>query len=234
MIKPVYFNAATCFIVSFAAMSVVVLFFRKSAKDPDISSAAWFWALMSGLWFFAGLRQIFFAAGNLDVDRGLFFVTQIFVPIHLIPAAYNLTYKVFTSKKTSSRVSIFYMLLSMVFVYLLLRYGVSGPIVSQWGSKYAPSNYIFSMLMIPYIPLVFLILFDLGRRVFIWFKHRVIIDLDKFFMTLSFFVYAISGILDEKGAVVGWQLMLIRIFLVASVLLAYLSISAGEYKERKT
>ena len=225
MIKPVYYNIFACLAISFAALILVILLFRRRIEEPDFIPVLCFWLLVACLWLVVGMRTVFFVMEMYNVDRALFLVAEILTILHLIPAVYYLTYRVFENKNAGNLVSIFYVFLVLVFAYLIIKGDIFGPYLSIWGSEYSISSALFYIFLIAFVPILFLIILDLGKRIIIWVRKRMIVNLDKFFMTLSLLVYAVGGAFDVKGVAVGWGLMFIRMFIMTAILLAFLSVT---------
>lgn len=198
-----------------AATARHILLYRD--RDMVDRNYALFWMFAAGLWFTSGLRLVFFQLGFPAIDRALFYVVQVFVVLHIVPASAFMILKLTRSKAAFAAVVGGVSVLALLFLAFVFIDGVGKAEISKWASEYRIGGRA-AMFFLPTFVIVFAgNIVDLALRA----ARRVLrrpSDVATDFGTLALLIYMAGGYVDVLGKTWDWQLLLIRaIYLVAAL-----------------
>jgi uncharacterized membrane protein YfcA len=75
---------------------------------------------------------------------------------------------------------------------------------------------------------LFCLFFDLSRFLIIWIREKKVSEIKYILSSLAIFIYGIVGYFDNMGYDATWVMVLFRLFMVLSALIAYLAFSKNE------
>ncbi|MCL4233290.1 MAG: hypothetical protein KJ042_02100 [Deltaproteobacteria bacterium] len=198
-----------------AATARHILLYRD--RDMVDRNYALFWMFAGGLWFTSGLRLVFFQLGFPAIDRALFYVVQVFVVFHIVPASAFTILKLTPSKAAFAAVVGGVSVLSLLFLAFVFIDGVGEIEISKWTSEYRIGSRA-AMFFLPAFVIVFAVNGFAGARRAARRVLRRSSDIATDFGTLALLIYMAGGYVDVLGKTWDWQLLLIRaIYLVAAL-----------------
>lgn len=201
-------------------------------RDRANLSFALFWFLFSFVWLFLGIRLLFAALGLEQLDHLFFYVAQVFIFLHMVPAGFYIYLKVFKKEGLALGMSGLLFLLALLAIFLLFRYGmITGP-VSEFTTEYGPNPLalnIFRLMLILGLPLYY---YQCLRIIFLWLKRRGLLELPSFLASFAIVLYASLGYFDEKGYMADWPLVFFRLSYLFAIFLVYLSLALKEPSPR--
>ncbi|MDP8254677.1 MAG: hypothetical protein P9M14_02915 [Candidatus Alcyoniella australis] len=215
------FNVFTVWAV--AAMGLVTAYqiVHLSGRAPEDRSFALFWLLFACLWFFAGLRQVFHYLGNSDMDLAIFIVVQVFLALHLIPALYFLSRRVFGKTGLTRMITIYAGLGGLLFLIFLAIDGVKFREATEFGSEWQLSTRTFIAFGCVFVAAVLMTVSDL----ILWGWRRIRgldrSDTEYALIVLSIMIYETVGVADAKGLTAEWWMLAGRGLMLISALIAY-------------
>lgn len=222
------FTASIGWLLSFFGLFVAFSIWQTGKKEKSNFIFALFWFLFAFVWFFIGLRHLFAAIGLSELDKRFFLVGQVFIFLHMVPAGFYIYLKTFQRNVIAFAFGFLFLLLAIISIITLFKYGIiTGP-VSNFTTEYAPNIFslnIFRFLLILGLPLFY---YHCLRLIFRWFRQRKIIQLPFFLANLSIIVYATLGYFDEKGYMSDWPLVFFRLSYLFAIFLVYLSSALQE------
>ncbi len=127
-------------------VSLLTSFFLLSRKKKGAEYVTFgyslFWLCIGLLYFFVGLRTLFAYLSNPEMDRIFFFIDNAFGGL-MAPLIIPLFLYFWTenTKKSIAGGSAF-LLIWIVWMYLNVTGGVSGPHISYWQSEWTPNSHI--------------------------------------------------------------------------------------------
>lgn len=213
----ILYNVFCCWMVTLigAATARHILLYRD--RDDIDRNYALFWLFASGLWFASGLRLVFFRLGLPAMDRALFYVVQVFVVLHILPAAAFMILKFTRSKAAFAAVVGGVSVLALLFLAFVFIDGVGEAEISKWASEYRIGARAAAFFMPTFVIVFAGNAIDLARRI-IRRALRKPSDIETDFGTLAMLIYMAGGYVDVLGKTWDWQLLLIRaIYLVAAL-----------------
>ncbi len=214
-ISSLFAIAVISFFVSYTA-------FKKTGRTSADISFANCWVAIGLTFFLMGLRTTFFGLGLPAFDKAIAYVVQVSLVFVIISIGH---YSITTSIKNKLKKSLLFFLIfltSIAFLYLLVLFGLEEPLISEWGSEYTaslPANILFGVIGV-------LGLFLLGLS---FFKAKKFKNQKEMIATGSLILIIIFGTIEQLGNV-GWQILMIRVAILFSVLLAYSAYELDKYK----
>lgn len=218
----ILYNIFVCWVVSFAGFFTATHIFKQWKGNKLAISYGYFWLGMGILWLFVGVRTLFYWLGYPEIDKNIFLFNEIFVAGHMIPIAYYLSLKIFKKEKIANFAAIFYAAGTIIFLYFVFGGDIGKALTSNWGTDFPQLGGAKIMFLIMEGMLLFGLLYD-AINFLIQRANQKNAELYLFFATLAVLIYAIGGYFDGQGYTVGWQLLLIRILMMAGAFIAYLS-----------
>ncbi|MGQ9618162.1 MAG: hypothetical protein ACUVUG_04275 [Candidatus Aminicenantia bacterium] len=127
------------FLVSFFT-AYFLLSRRRKGTEQITFGYSFFWLCVGLVYFFVGLRNLFAYLSNPSMDKIFFFVDNAFgglmAPFIIFIFLFFLTEKA----EISFTGGIIFMLIWIIWVFVNLKGGVSGPHISYWQSEWEPSK----------------------------------------------------------------------------------------------
>lgn len=227
------------FLVSAAAFFSGRIIIKNEKKDNSLRYLAFFWFFTAVTWLIAGFAATVWRLGFFSIYHDFLVYPSYITPIVSIPfLIYFLIEKLTGKLKLARNFFIVFMIFSAAFIIILLTTDSLNypPKVDEWNIKAGLKGYALMIFYITSIVAVFFVFIDLFRRIMKWFISGRIVEKNFFFSSVSLLIYAIVGSLEGGGFLLGWRLMLSRIFMVVAIFLAYLAYSGflkAEDKKRE-
>lgn len=222
------FTASICWLIFFFGLFVAYSTWQAGKKDKANIAFALFWLLFAFVYFFVGARHFFAALGFVHLDITVYIIGQIFIFLHMVPAGFYIYSKIFKKQIIAFSFTAFFSLLAVMAITALFKQGIIIGPVSDFTTEYAPnavSLNIFRVMLVFGMPLFY---YHILRFIFTWLKKQEITQLAPFLASLSVVVYASLGYFDEKGYMMDWPLVFLRLSYLFVLFLAYLSLALRE------
>lgn len=217
-------NIFVCWIVAGMGMITAGHVLRLKKSDPGDRSFGYFWLFSGLLWFFSGLRLCFLYFGYPAVDAALFYVVQVFLAIHMVAGILFYNNKLIRNQKAIKIIAFIMGILSMLFLFFTFFYGIKNTIVTPWASDHELPVLAFAFFMPVYCYCVLMGVWAIIKCLTIA-MMRASLDRQALFAFIALLVYQLAGIIDVKGNVADYRLLLIRSLYMVSALVAYMSYS---------
>ncbi|MCD6270304.1 hypothetical protein J7J23_00810 [bacterium] len=222
MSTPILTSIIALFIIAFLSFCIAKHIFRYRKSDRIAVSFAFAWFSVGITMTLMGVRNAFFAFGFSKVDKFIAYAVQFFLPVIFASLGYFIFLAVLGKKKIRIVLNILILVCSGLFLFYLLKEGIRGPVISDWGSEYsAPSSANFFMMVLAAAAFPFL-LYGVFEGAIKWIKKKSPLPSEKFLSILSVLIFIIGAAFEQLGNV-GWHIFFVRIIIIASALLAYLS-----------
>jgi len=214
-------NTIICWLIFLAAFLTATNIFRHR-KGKLYTSFALFWLLAGTLWFQVGLRQYFAWRGEFALDRSTFILDQILVFTHHLPIVFYIFYVIFRKKIVANILLAFFALISLFALYSFLIYGYSSIGITYFSTKHVP--HIFTQIIFSSgFLILFLALLCTTLKKACQVIKRQTKNYSHLAALLSIVIYFIFGYFDQMGLFANWYLLIVRLFILTSVILAYFS-----------
>lgn len=144
--------------------------------------------------------------------------------IHIIPGVFYFGWSLF-KRKTYRHLFITSILCGIFLsVYTFFKYGSIPGILTYWGTKPVANELTQKVFICSvFFPVLLAIFTDFFRRLKNWIKTKSAVEKQLFGFGLAFLIYASTAIFDALAIARGWTLLLIRIGIMLSALIFYLS-----------
>lgn len=220
-------NAFVSWFISFAALFASFSLFGKSRGKRIILAFALFWLTVGIVWFLAGLRLWFAWRGLFDIDRLIFFITQIFVLFHFLSVPYFAARQYFVNKKINLAIVALFTLIVGVAIFFLFKEGIEEKGITFFASKYSPNKITWTLFVTMFALIWISLLIRVGKELFFYLR-KIPVSQPFLLANLSILLYGTIGFFDERGLIAGWALVFLRLILIISAILAYLSFQEKE------
>jgi len=200
----------------------------RKQKDKEKISFAFSWFLMGSVFFLTGLRITAFATGAPELDKNLFYALEICTGLAAGPMMYHVAWKLTRNQKLTIIFTLFAAICGLLFIFFVFKEGVTGPKILVSGSEYTPPTKASFFFILPSIIGLIIVTIDLIKRAIQFFIRKKEFKSEKFLSSLSFFIFVTTAGFDQLGFDTGWNLVIMRIFLMISALIASISYSSVE------
>ncbi len=229
MIPLVFYNIFILFLCVSVGLFTVFTIFQKAKRDKESVSFAWYLFLMLVIFALDALRLLFAYFGYFQIDRILFYSLFVVAPIAMIPCLYHLVLKIGFQERFAKIAGLAGFVMMLVIFLLMLKDGIKGPIITDWGNQYSLFGIGAVVLNIGFLGKYTIIIYDLVSRAGTWIREKKIIDSYRWFTSLTMFMICSIMALETTGLFqAGWQLFLFRILFLIAVLVNYLSYTSEE------
>ncbi len=218
------------------AFFLAFLIFKKWKSDKTAVYFGWFWLMVGFCWISNAVFSIFAGLDMLLTARATVYIIYIFAILQAPFLAYYLIMSLSSNEKAARVFSIIYALYVSVFVFFLIEEGIAGPVFSsEWGIKFhlLKGGYAALFLKIAIIPLFFLALFDLLKRIFDWARKRYLANSRFLVSSLAIIIYLAGGYFEGMGGLPVWQYRFVKLAILAAILMTYLAYYLAAPKESK-
>jgi hypothetical protein len=195
---------------------------RSQESDQADRAFGWFWMLGGGLWFFSGLRNLALFLGYPNLDLYLFYLVQVFLAAHLIPAGYYLMLRAFTKPIVAYYGSLVIAGLCCAFVIFMFYDGVVETTVTPWASEHQIPDRAFAAFLPVYVFAVVMTSYEVVRRLLGKLLGRAL-NRRALFCAIALLLYEAAGIFDTRGVLADHNLLLIRGTYMIAALVSFLS-----------
>ncbi len=225
----ILYNAFVCGVAGFTGLVVFQILYkiRKEKKVKYSRGLDCFTLLLGLIWIFVGIRNLFTYLNLSTVE--IFIYKWLIGPLtylHLIPAFYYIGWSFFKNKKMRFFFNGFFTFMALLAVFAHFKYGFSKPETTYWGNNIVPNELSRKLLTYTlFMPAFICIIIEFVRRFKKWREVKGVIERQLFGFILGFLIYAITGVVDALGAVVGWLMLLARIGTMLVPLTFYLFVS---------
>jgi len=127
------------FIISFLTSFFLVRRRKKGAENVTIGYSL-FWLSVGFLYFFVGLRILSAYFSNFELDKIFFFVDNAFGGLMAPFIIYLFLYFWTENQKTSIFGGSVFLIIWIVWIFVNIKGGVSGPHISYWQSEWIPNS----------------------------------------------------------------------------------------------
>lgn len=225
------FTASVSFLLSFFSFFVAFTFSKEAKGKKAESLFSIFLYLFALLWFMVGMRHL---AGSFDLralDIAIFYANQVVVFAHMVPLGYYIYSKTFKSEKFALAAGFLFVILAILGSIFLFIDGITIGPSNNFTTEYGPggrAELIFKVMFILAVPL-FLIHFI--RLSFDLLKGQRKINFPFYFINTAVVIYALLGYFDEIGILLGWKLVLFRLFYLLCMFFVYISVITSRTEE---
>ncbi|MBM3250964.1 MAG: hypothetical protein FJZ07_01900 [Candidatus Nealsonbacteria bacterium] len=218
------------FVTFIAGIVSLIVFFQlgrlRKKREIRYSRGVDYFLLLYGLlWIFVGIRVFFDWLGLLDLDMFIWdWFTGPMTYIHIVPGFFYFAWSLF--KRKGAR---YLFIGSLIFgtilcLYTFFRYGSIPGELTYWGTKPVANELTQKVFILSvFLPILLAILTDFFRRLKRWLKTKNIVEKQIFGFNAAFLIYASIAIFDALALAPGWKLLLVRIGVMISALIFYLS-----------
>lgn len=215
-------------LVAMAAADFLIVFtiFKNNFRSLEDVAFANCWMVIGLMHSFMVVRTAFFDMGLLSFDRAVAYIVQIFVVFVMAAIGYYVALVSFENKKIRS---IFYFLvfvLVVTFLGLFINFGLSEPMVSNWGTEYTAAWQANLVLMIGIFTAFVVLVYALVKTIR---TYKETGDTKKMISIIALILYIVFSIFEQLGNI-GWHVLLVRILILISILTAYGAYELEKYK----
>jgi len=223
-------NAFICFIIFITTISVSFYIYRRKKENRVDLFLSFFWFFVSLTWLFVFFDLILYLNSRIDLGQMVNqFGVQTFVFAQLTFGVYYGIYRVTKKQNISFVIFLLFIFSSIVALYYMYQPG--GLIFREstnFSVEYIVNQKTWNIFQVMAGVGLFTLFFDLARFLFVWLKKKKIIEIKYILSSLSIFIYGIIGYFDDMGYDATWVMVLLRIFMVLSALVAYIAFSKRE------
>ena len=217
-------------IVSF---STSIFIFKGKSPNKEKKLFAWAWFFIGLILALMGARTTSFLFGFLTLDKTVAFIIQLIMPVVFIVLGAYVFYLSIESNKIRNVFINLLFIAALVFLFFLVKQGLVGPEISEWGSEYtAPRVSNFSMIFLAgagFLALIYKLFEEIKARV--QNKNQASsINSERLMAIISLLILIIAGALEQIGNV-GWVVLLLRVSILFSALLGFLAYNLREPEE---
>lgn len=217
--------------LSLAAMAVadflvVFTIFRSDNRTAEDISLANCWMAIGMMHFLMVLRTGFFGMGLVNFDRALAYIVQILIVFVLLTLGHYVATIAFENKVVKT---VFYFIafgIAASFFCLFINFGLSDPMVSNWGTEYSAAwqanLVLMSGILIAFLSLVYALI----KTIRSYKKTR---NTKKLIIIVSLILFIIFSGFEQIGNI-GWHVLLVRILILTSILTTYSAYELEKYK----
>lgn len=214
------------FAMAAADFLVVFTVFKSKFRSPVDISFANCWMAIGVVHFFMALRTAFFGLGLVDFDQALAYIVQLLIAFVLLAIGHHVALISFENKVIRSIFYIFVFGSTISFLVLFLNYGLSGPLVSEWGSEYSAAWQANLVLIVGSSVAGLALIYSLAKYIR---SYKRTGDLKRVLTIVSLLLYFLFGVLEQLGNV-GWEVLLVRVLNLVVILTAYSAYELEKYK----
>lgn len=221
----VYYYIITSLAISFISLFSGVSFFKKRRLDTSAFYLSVFFLANSCIWLATAVATIFWRVGRGDLFEIFALISYFFV---FASGPGVLGYGLRRNIKNIKISRAIFWLFSLVFVtgvVFMLKDGLLEPRITEWGAKsglFGDAYFIFKTSMTVIVPILLISFF---KEIYNKFIAKKNISMVGFMTDLSVGLYITVTYFDAGALVLGWQLVLTRIFMVIFLISAYLGFS---------
>jgi len=215
-------NALICF----AASLIGLLVFIKIYSEPLLKKRkeqfyyALTWLFLAAVTFFIGLSVIADWFSRHQLEKIIFYVTEIISFATIIIGAHFVHYEMKLSKSVFRVFRVIFSILFILFVYFLGRDGLILRQSEFFGTTFALNIYSRSILFLAIIILFILAAFYVAKKKNLFYSN------EKMVLALTLLLFAAASILAQSGLVNSWQLIVCRLFMLLSSVITYLMLDS--------
>lgn len=228
------FTSLVSFLVSCSAFAAGFSMIGSiQGKNNLFRAFSLFLFVTSGLWFFVGLGLFVGWLGKDNYSLLFFLINQLFVFSSGPVLAYYLSLKIFGKPGITKIISFFYLCVAILGLFFLFKLGVESGASTYFADKFKPNKIAFLIFITMLIPLFISSFLDVLSRI----VKRLFIDkksdVYEIFYSLVVAIYLFLGVFDERGLIVGWELVFFRLIFAAVFLMAYLTFYFQQSKKEQ-
>lgn len=236
----ILFNAMVSAIVAGIAFAFVVFLFRRwKTLDLSMRAYAYFWITTMFVWGASATRYVFYGFHLIDQYYGSpAYWSDVMIQAAVFftgpPVFYYTIVRVFHDPRFARFAS----LVSLILAFFALSYalapgGITPPIITAFSADSTITRVPFSIFSGQVILVLSLLMVDIVGRLRRWYQKRDPHFLYHALYSLSIFIYAILGSIDQSKIILDWPLIVFRMLYSGVFLMAYLTIVQHEaFRER--
>jgi hypothetical protein len=219
------YNAFVCLALFVCGILTSRAIWRRRRDQSGFMFFSLFWFLMGVMWGFVGIRTIFAWAGKYEIDKFIFSIVTIFMILHLWALVSYLSIALFKKGIISRWLILTFTVLSILYLSLFFGGEVHMGSITYWASEWVPpkgANLLFGCTIFPLLVVeaVSVLLKNLYKK-----ESSIILS------SIAISIYIWAGVMDALGALVGWRLLGVRVLMMISSLMAYISFSGQDMEE---
>ncbi len=212
-------SALSVLAISMVSFATFLKIFKTKDRNVNDLSFALCWLNVSLIFLLIGVRMTVFFYGSEEAARIVAYIIQTVLVFIFINFGYYIFY--LESKKKFINKFLFgvVVLSGLCFFLFLIKDGIVGPMVSEWGTEYTASMSANIFLFIAGGLGILAIIFSLIKQSYVFVVKKEI-NKERFFKMLSLLLFVAFGTLEQIGNV-GWHVLFFRILILSSALTAY-------------
>lgn len=223
------YNTIVCFIIGLANLIAFWLLrgIRKKQKVKYSEGIDYFVLLLGTLWILVGIRIFFAYLERPDLDMFMWnWFTGPMTYLHLIPLFIYFGWSFFGNSKVRILFGGFFTLVILFTVFTLFRYGSTPGEVTFFGTKPVANDLTHKIFTFGiFFPIITCMIIDFIKRLRDWIKNKGSLEKQLFGFSSAALLYGLIAVFDGLALVKGWALFLVRIGIMVSALIFYLSAS---------
>ena len=226
----IYYNIFICLSIGIIGLLNLLQIYKKyyDNREAVLYALAWFFGGM--LWLTVGIGAVLNWLG-LDLwELRLYYLAQLFVALNISFIFFFLFDRIFRNDKIGKFLFMAYAGASFAYFLFILIYGFDGPYQTNFASEYVPNIVSASIFKVVFGSGIIFLIYAFLYEPFRWYKYKKVIKPYRFFSMLALVIYAMAGYFEELGLYENWHLFLIRLLLLTSMLIAYLSYNYSKVK----
>jgi ABC-type transport system involved in multi-copper enzyme maturation permease subunit len=223
-------NILICSIISISTLFTATYIFSKNRQNKvDLAFAA-FWFFVSLTWAGVALSLLYYVRGSIVSDLLVNqYIVQTLIFAQLVAGSYYGFFRVLNSKEMASTISLIFFIFSVIALYYIYQPGGLVHRESTYFSDEFDLNpvswYLFQVMADLAISCVAI---DLLRSLYLWIKTKQVKEMKYILAGLAVLSYGVLGYFDNQGYIATWLMVMLRLIMIFSALLAYLAYSRKE------
>lgn len=223
-------NALICLIIFISTFATSFFIFKKYCSNKIDCFLAGFWLFVSLTWLAVFIDLILYLYGRIDLNQivNQYFV-QTFIFAQLTLGIYYGVYRVTKKDKFSLFLFFIFIISSAVALYFMyLPEGLLFREGTYFSVEYIINPITWNIFQVMAGLGLLSLFIDLSRFLIVWAKEKRLVEIKYVLSSLAIFIYGIVGYFDDMGYDATWVMVLLRLFMVMSALIAYIAFSKKE------
>lgn len=227
----VIFNSIICLLIFSASLVAVNKILSSKLRNSFDTIFAIFWLLFGMVWLLFGINNIFsFLEAHLETIISYYAYEAVLFAFFL-PLAYYIAKKMTNNIKLLTALMACYAITVIYAIFLLFGWEATEVKYGFFETTYFLNTdivYIFSILFVPLFILNIIYLIKTIRTK----KLPPLARMHELLVTISLFLIAINGFLDQVDLVTGWAALFGRLLIIIAPLLAFFAYTDYNYNNK--
>ena len=217
----VLYNMFTCWMVTVLAAMALPGIFKRFPNNLGWRAYGWFWFCGACLWLLAGLRLLAYYHGLPRLDRAFFYGDEVFVALQMEAGCVFLCDSRGASRRVTLAAAGFVALCGLLFLIMFFSLGITATVPTEWASEHEIPRAAFLAFLPAYLFCMALMVYSVGADVWARLRTGAWADRHRLLGTGGILIYSLAGVLDVRGILAGWHLLLIRVVYLSAVMTAF-------------